>query len=350
MDVLGQTKYRKVNLVGSGCFGEVWEATDLHLGGTVAVKEIPRPHLAMQGLSDLFSEAKAMEASGNHPNVMLIRYACDCPTEDKIGLVMPLCKNGSLLQRIDAGPLPLREVVRVTLGWLSGLHQIHLAGYIHYDVKPSNILFSDNNAPMVADFGQTRLVGPTGTSALPPLYPDGVPPEFYTSSVGTVETDIYHAGLTLYRSVNGNPFFRDQVPTDDTEREQQTKDGTFPDRDAYLSHVPTALRAVIRKALSVNPCDRYPSATDMQDAVANVAVPLDWRTTIYPDGAITWQASRIGQSDLVIELVPSGKRWAVRQYTESGGVRRRRELSKWEDSLTYNQAMTSLKRLFRALG
>lgn len=349
MEVVGQTKYRKIKKIGSGNFGEVWEAVDIHSGGTVAVKEIPRSKLAAQRLSDFFAEAKAMEASGNHQNVILIRYACDCPTEDKIGLVMPLYRKGSLNERIENGPLSLREVVRTTLAWLNGLHQIHLAGYIHYDIKPSNILFSDGGNPMVADFGQTRLIQSDGTSRLPPLYPDSVPPEFFTGSVGTVETDIYHAGLTIYRTANGNPQYRSQLPADDNELRADTLAGAFPDRDYYLPHVPTALRQVIRKALSVSPADRYPSATELQDAVANVTVDLDWRVNLRSDGSAVWVADRVDQPSLVVELEPEAGKWAVKQFTANGGARRGRKVDEWGRALTRTQAITSLKKLFRSL-
>src|SRR5215210_2291487 len=84
-----------------------------------------------------------------------------------------------------------------------GGFQIHLAKYIHYDLKPSNLLFSDGNSPLVADFGQTMMIGPSGTSSLPGLYPGSLPPEYLTTGIGTVETDVYHAGVTIYRAVNG---------------------------------------------------------------------------------------------------------------------------------------------------
>jgi eukaryotic-like serine/threonine-protein kinase len=350
MEVLGQTKYRKTRLVGKGKHGEVWEAIDLHSGGTVAVKEIARSLLDQQGVSDYFAEAKAMEASGHHNNVVLIRYACNCPAEQKIGLVMPLYPKGSLDQRIASGPLSLREVIRTALAWLNGLHQVHLARYIHYDIKPSNILFSDGDVAMVADFGQSRMIRPGGTAELPGLYPDSVPPEFFTGAVGTIETDIYHAGVTLFRAANGNPFFKAQVPTNIVNLERMTLDGTFPDRDSFLPHVPNALRAVIRKAISVDPSQRYSSATDLQDAVANVAMDLDWQVTLRGDGSGTWKAPRKERSDLVVELEPDGNKWSVRQYVDNGVTRRGRKVADWEFALTHKQAMQSLKRTFRSLG
>jgi serine/threonine protein kinase len=203
---------------------------------------------------------------------------------------------------------------------------------------------------MIADFGQARMMDFGGTSRLPPLYPGGVPPEFFTSTVGTVETDIYHAGLTLYRLANGNPFFKSQEPGTSAEFKQATLDGTFPDRDEFLPHVPNALRAVIRRAMAVKASERYPSAADLQSAVAAVPETLDWRAELRPDGSATWTAPRLKQRGLIVRLERDGPKWCLQQFTDDGARPRRRNVAEWQSSLTRPQAMLELKRLFRSLG
>jgi len=354
MEVLGQTKYKRINQigVGQGKNSEVYLAEDLHLAGQVAVKELPRSNFPPgSGLRDYFAEAQVMFAAGhpNPSNVVPIRYACDCPGVDKISLVMPFYKNGSLQDRICQGPLNPCEVIRVGLGMLNGLNQVHLAGYLHFDLKPSNVLFSDNNDPQVADFGQTRPVGPVGTSGLPKMYPEALPPEFFLTGLGTVQTDIYQAGLTLYRAVNGHPFFKSQKPSSDMELATRTTDGTFPDREAFLPHVPKALRRVIRTTLMVEPGQRFRSATDFQDALAKIGIDLDWKTTVHQNGQISWRAERLGKPDLVVELLQIGKKWRVEQHTENNGQRRARNPRDWPSGLTHHQAFGFLKQLFRSL-
>jgi serine/threonine protein kinase len=74
-----------------------------------------------------------------HDNVIAVQYACQTP--DMISLVMPYYRNGSLADRIQDRPLQLSETLRIAQGVLAGLAHIHLRRYIHFDVKPSNVLF-----------------------------------------------------------------------------------------------------------------------------------------------------------------------------------------------------------------
>jgi serine/threonine protein kinase len=351
MEILGQLKYQRIRQigVGQGRNSEVFEATDLHLGGTIAVKEIPRSKFLNP--ADYFAEAQAMFASSHPKNVVPIRYACDCPSVDRICLAMPFYKNGSLHTRIASGPLPLREALRVGLGVLHGLSAIHRVRYLHLDLKPSNVLFSDTDEPMVADFGQTRQLTPaTGTVGLPPLYPDGLPPEFYTTGIGTIETDVYHAGLLMYRAVNGDQCFDQQRPTSDLERQCRIIAGQFPDQDIFLPHVPRTLRTAIRKALACNPADRFPSATTFADALAAVSVPLNWETTCAAADEIEWRARRDGQPDLLVRLSGSGRNnWRIEQFTRNGGSIRARKRSGWQSGLTRDMAIGQLRRLFHQM-
>ncbi|MCA9230931.1 MAG: serine/threonine protein kinase, partial [Planctomycetales bacterium] len=253
MDVVtGRICYEKIRPIGNGqgMNSEVFLVKDTYTGRELAAKEIPKAQLKQQFLNDYFTEAKAMSSARSHPNVVLIAYACDL--KKKVCITMPYYKNGSLHDRIEGGPLPVALVIKIVQDLLNGLSKIHQAGYVHFDIKPSNLLFSDNDTPMVADFGQARAIARSGIVDLPPLYPDGVPPEYYlNNAIGSNATDIYHVGLLLYRALNGDPFYKRQVPSSDDEFERMTVAGKFPDRNDYLPHIPRSLRTIIRKALSI---------------------------------------------------------------------------------------------------
>lgn len=111
--------------------------------------------------------------------------------------------------RICQNPLSLKEVIRLAQGVLNGLHHIHIKNYLHLDIKPSNILFSDTDEPMIADFGQSGLLNQNGVLNPPPMYIFGFPPEVFQNIV-TIESDIYLMGVTLYRAINGDIIFNDQ--------------------------------------------------------------------------------------------------------------------------------------------
>jgi hypothetical protein len=122
--------------------------------------------------------------------------------------------------------------------------------------------------------------------------------------------------------VNGEPQYQRQIPSLPSDRKDKVLDGTFPDReDGFLPHVPNAFRNVIRRAMQVNPKDRHPSATDLQDELAKVSPVHDWQVRILPDDEITWRSAREGKPDLVVERRRDEKKWMVEHFTD-GTVRR----------------------------
>lgn len=351
MEVLASVQYEKLEQigVGQGRNSLVFKARD-RLGRIVAVKELAMADLDAQGLSDYYQEAKSLFAA-QHDNVVPIHYACE--TDTHVGLVMPLFAKGCLADRITAGPLRLREVVRVAHGMLHGLARIHIANLVHFDVKPSNVLFSDRDEPMVADFGQARLMDAAGTAPAPRIYPWCFPPEAFVQGVGIVESDIYQVGLTLYRAVNGDPYFRDQLAdlgTDEAIRDA-IELGSLVDRDRFMPHVPNGLRRVIRRALHPECTERYHSATEMADALASVALPHDW--VVSSDGAtLSWHCEPAGRTHLVVIMTPCHQagRWAVEVYTDGKGGRRKKEPGRfWKAGLTSLQAERHLRGVFTSL-
>jgi eukaryotic-like serine/threonine-protein kinase len=165
MRIVGSISYTRLTQVGigQGMNSTVYLAEDSQLGGQVEAKEIEKSRFA--NAANYFGEAQVMFAN-THDNVVRVQYACQTP--DLISLVMPYYQSGSVADKIRDRPMQLSEVQRVMQGVLAGLAHIHLTGYIHFDLKPSNVLFSDLNRPMVADFGQSRAISPTGVVTVPP--------------------------------------------------------------------------------------------------------------------------------------------------------------------------------------
>ena len=256
-----------------------------------------------------------------HRNIVPIQYACETATQ--IMLAMPYYSRGSLAARISSGPVTTTELIRVAVGALNGVSQIHQKGYIHFDLKPSNVLFNEMNDPLVSDFGQTRRLLPGGVVAIPEMYCRAMPPETLSGGAGSLLGDIYQFGLLLYRAVNGDALYEDQftgIDWDSTKR--LIKSGKLPDRKRFLPHVPKRIRSIIRKALKLNPADRYQSAEEFSKAIARVSVELDWNTTIHPSGEISWYTVRSGKSDLEVNLTNTAKGWNVRVSTVNGVSRR----------------------------
>src|SRR5215469_13095346 len=234
MRIDGSISYTRVKQigVGQGMNSTVYLADDPQLGGRVAAKEIEKSRFANPAA--YFVETQVMFGVA-HDNVIRVQYACQTP--DLISLVMPYYRNGSLANRIHDRPLQLSEMLRIVQGILAGLAHIHLRGFIHFDIKPSNVLFSNTNTPMVADFGQSRAISPTGVVTVPPLYMSAQPPETIATGVATMVADIYHVGLLMYRALNGDTFYTAQIPSDPALLRTKISKGKFPDRNRFMPHV-----------------------------------------------------------------------------------------------------------------
>lgn len=350
MDIRAEITYvRRGQIgVGQGMNSEVYKAFDPQLGCELAAKEINKANFGGD-VTRYFEEAQAMFATA-HRNIVPIQYACQ--NASHIMLLMPYCSNGSLASRIAAGPITTREFIRIGLGVLHGVTQIHNAGYIHFDLKPSNVLFDDIDDPLVADFGQARQILPSGAVVVPAMYNWAMPPETLRYGAGSNLGDIYQVGLLLYRAINGNPLYEMQFAgLDDATMTRRVIAGKLPDRGLFLPHVPKRVRTIIRTALRVDPADRYQSADEFSLAIGRIPHGLDWETTIDPSGEILWHARRPGKTDLEVRLLKAGGTWGVRAWTVNGSTLRATGSSVLNKSgLDYDAAMAHLNGVFAALG
>jgi eukaryotic-like serine/threonine-protein kinase len=342
--VKATVEYEKIDQIGAGqgMNSEVFRARDPQLEGMIAVKEVEKARFG-NDISQYYEEAQAIYAS-SHTNIVPVHYAGENGTH--ICLAMPYFKNGSLLDRIKNGALQLSEIIRISQEVLSGLTSIHLAGLIHFDLKPSNVLFSDDGSALVADFGQSRRITGSGVVQVPMLYRESMPPEVIGPGIGSLLCDIYQMGVLLYRASNGEPFYQLQVPAA-ADLPDKISNGRFPKRDEFMPHVPRRLRTIIRKAMQVDPGKRYQSATEFADALAGIEINLDWLAIQLSGGGLAWKAARKGRPSLIIELKPAGAMWSVEAYTESAGVRRRNSVSAiWRKGIAFKKAISHLKDVF----
>ena len=334
--------------VGEGMNSSVFLAFDPRVRRQIAVKEIEKANFG-NDFDSYYREAEVMFAV-EHPNTVPIQYVCD--TADKIGLAMPYFQNGSLKPRIADGPIQVRKFLKMAQGVLHGVARIHRCGFLHFDLKPSNIFFTDSDEPMVADFGQSRRAT-AGTVRVPRMYKWGIPPEVWDTQVGTFESDIFQVGVLFYRSINGDPEYqaqREAIQTDGDLR-QKVMGGRFPDPKFFLPHVPKRLRTVVRKAIRSNPADRFRSATDLANSLGRISPKLDWQVIHLGGGAYQWRAPRPGKPDLEVELTQDGGlTWEARVWTGQGvGKRAKRPSEFWRSALSYSDACRHLTAVFADL-
>jgi eukaryotic-like serine/threonine-protein kinase len=253
----------------------VFISKDKQLDCEIVVKEIPKTSFEDDSL--FFSEAQKLSMS-SHPNVVDIKFACQ--SDDNIYLSMPYYKNGSLKKAINLRFLTVREILRFSIHFLSGLHHIHTKGLIHFDIKPDNILISNSNEALLSDFGLSKAINNFGFAEMGLAYDSIRPPDSFIQTEHTKKYDIYQAGLTLYRMCNGDIIFYqqfDKICQTGEDYEKGIMNGIFPDRKHFLFHIPKSLKKIILKMLEINQDVRYGSVLEILNDLSLINEVLDWQ-------------------------------------------------------------------------
>jgi eukaryotic-like serine/threonine-protein kinase len=263
---------------------EVWIARDTQLDQVLILKKITKKSLDQQKVDDYFSEAKILNES-RHPHIMPIYYSAE--DDDNVYITMPYYDNGSLHNIIETQSLTVREIIKYSLDFLSGLLFIHIKGLLHLDIKPTNIIINDTDRAILSDFGLSRYLNENGFASQPRQYITHRSPESYISNDRTVLDDIYQAGLTLYRMCNGNRSFYKQFEElkakhnfDNDKIISSIRKGEFPNRKKYLPHIPKKLRKVINKMIHHDTNKRYQDVLTIINDLSKIDENLDWKCDI----------------------------------------------------------------------
>jgi serine/threonine protein kinase/tetratricopeptide (TPR) repeat protein len=261
--MIGRTisHYRIVEKLGEGGMGVVYKAEDTKLKRAVALKFLP-PELTRdkEAKARFIHEAQAASALQHH-NICTIHEIDETP-EGGLFIVMDRYQGETLKEKIAKGPLPIEEAVDIASQVAAGLSKAHEAGMVHRDVKPANIIVTEDGVVKIVDFGVAKLAGQTkltktGTTMGTVSY---ISPEQGRGAEVDHRSDIWSFGVVLYEMLTGRlPFTGDFEPAIvysiiNEEPEPIT---------ALRTGVPIALERVVDKCLSKDPSERYQSATDL---------------------------------------------------------------------------------------
>ena len=197
-----------VETLGVGGMGTVYKARDTRLDRYVALKLLRKDIGGEQEQSARLHEEARIAASVNHPNVVQIfSLGTD---HGRFYVVMELIDRGSLDDLIESrGRLPEEQVLDVGIQIARGLRAAHRKGLIHRDVKPANILFVDEQATKIGDFGLAAFATQHPQHAETDHAIWGTPaylaPERLCNQPEDVRSDIYSLGATLFHAVAGKP-------------------------------------------------------------------------------------------------------------------------------------------------
>lgn len=262
---------------------------------------------------------------------------------------MPYYKNGSLKSLIATKNLTIREIIRYSIQFLSGLHHIHSKGLIHFDVKPDNILISDSDEAHLSDFGLTKAMNSFGFASPELIYEKQVPPETFTSSDKTIHFDIYLAGLTIYRLLNGEEYFHRQLHSFSNQSDyiDAITTGTFPNRTDYLPHIPLKLQRVVNKAMNVNIADRHQTVLELINELSDIDENLDWRFN-QTSTSHHWERDNGNHTyKVVVDLTDPRNISILTTKVNNSTAREQRETAHCHNNLTTSNVLSKIKQALK---
>ncbi|MFI5613024.1 protein kinase [Amycolatopsis sp. NPDC051903] len=199
-------RYRLLERIGTGGMGVVWRARDEQLDRVVAVKQA-RLSDAVSGRT-LRREAR-LAAGVQHPNV--VTFFDVVAHGDELWLVMEYVPSRSLAELLtERGSLPVRTVAEIGVQVAAALATVHERGIVHRDVKPGNVLITEDGRAKLTDFGISRSVRTDETLTDSPLIggtPGYLAPEVAQGHAPTPASDVFSLGATLFAAVEGVPPF-----------------------------------------------------------------------------------------------------------------------------------------------
>jgi eukaryotic-like serine/threonine-protein kinase len=288
--------------LGAGGMGEVYRAIDTRLDRVVAIKVLGAAVADDPGLKERFEREARTVSALNHPNICaLYDLGRDRATDY---LVLEYLEGDTLAARLEKGPLPVEQGVRVAMQIADALARAHGAGVVHRDLKPANIILTRSGAgstgslqAKLLDFGlakirpaATQAAGLTALATAPPeLTGHGsilgtfqyMAPEQLEGQDADARTDIFAFGALLYEMLTGRKAFEGKTQASLI---ASILDRQPPSVSSLLPTTPIALDRVIRACLMKDPADRIQSAHD-------IALQLQWLADA-PDTAVTAAAQR----------------------------------------------------------
>ena len=254
------SKYRILEEIGSGSVGTVYKAQDTFLGRFAALKVMAEKYLDDREAVLRFEREGNAASSLMHPNICTVfdigKYA------NRPYLAMEFLQGQTLATRIQTGPLPPQEVVRLGVAALGALEAAHRAGIVHRDIKPANLFLTAGGQLKVLDFGLAKIK----PQPRPMMLGDDAPTvATFVTSPGTIlgtlaymapeqvlgsavdgRADLYSLGIVLYEAATGR----------------------LPLRGSRIPPLEGTLGQVIAKLMELEVNARYQSAAEARHALS----------------------------------------------------------------------------------
>ncbi len=293
--MIGETisHYKILEKIGEGGMGIVYKAEDMKLKRIVALKFLPSNALGTEEEKARFIREAQAAASLNHPNIATI-YEID-EVEGEIFIAMEYIDGQTLKEKINSGPLKIKEAVKIACQVADGLNAAHEKGITHRDIKSANVMLTEKGQAKIMDFGLAKMAARTG------LTKEGttlgtiayMSPEQSRGEHVDHRSDIWSLGVVLYEMVSGQLPFKGEYETAmvysilSVDPEPLT---------ALRTGVPIALDGIAAKAMAKEPDARYQHVDEL---------PVDLKAIDLK----SIDTSKILTTTITEKTVPQPSRW-----------------------------------------
>jgi tetratricopeptide (TPR) repeat protein len=278
--LVGRTiaQYQVVARVGGGAMGVVYQARDTKLGRLVALKFLPPQWSHDETAKQRFvREAQAASAT-HHPNICTIH---DIGTADdgQLFIVMAFYEGQTLKQRLESAPVAIEEALEIATEIADGLAKAHAQGVVHRDIKPGNVILTEEGV-RILDFGLATFVDALkltadNTSFGTPAY---MSPEQVRGQTADARSDVWAVGVVLYEMLAGHvPFqgaYAEAVAHAIRHESPAPLRGKRPE-------IAEEVEQLVFRALHKDPNVRFPSGRELARAIRQMrglSVPLELRS------------------------------------------------------------------------
>jgi serine/threonine-protein kinase len=283
-------RYELGEVIGRGGMAEVHRGRDLRLGRLVAIKSLRVDLVTDQTFQARFRREAQSSAALNHPNIVAVY---DTGESEINGvsvpyIVMEYVEGKTLREMLREEPsISVDVALEVTSEILTALDYSHRAGIVHRDIKPGNVMITENGQVKVMDFGIARAMGEAGQTMTQTSMVVGtaqyLSPEQARGETADARSDLYATGCVLYELLTGRPpFVGDSLVS---VAMAHVKEPPVPP-SALNPAVPAEVDAIVLTALAKDRLQRYQSAAEMRADIGRFRAGHPVAATVVPETAV----------------------------------------------------------------
>lgn len=306
MELSKVSHYRILEKLGAGGMGEVYLAEDMKLGRKVAIKILSEEYTTNKDRLHRFEQEASAASNLNHPNILTIH---EVGIDDGRHYIATEFIDGVTLRRKAlASNLEIPEILDIAVQVASALEEAHVAGIVHRDIKPDNIMVRRNGYVKVLDFGLAKLTetvdrtptdGEASTRVL--VQTDAgvvmgtshyMSPEQARGKPVDARSDIWSLGVVIYELVAGRLPFEGETSTDVIVAITQKEP---PPLARFAPHVPAELDWIVMKALRKDRDERYQTIKELLTDLRRLKQRLEFESELERSVPSGFTSSRIGE-------------------------------------------------------